>query len=63
MQRTLKVTQDEAALETSNALKLVSGERDFNDSERVFEEARQSRHGATHRFTSEVDRRMRLRAR
>jgi hypothetical protein len=63
MQRTLPVSQDEAASETSEPLKLVSGETDFSDSEHVFEEARESPLGATRRFTSEVDRRIRLRAR
>ena len=63
MQRTLKVMQDEAVSQVSENLKMVSGETKFSDSEHVFEEARPSTLGATRRFTPEVDRRVRLRAR
>jgi hypothetical protein len=63
MHRTLKVTEDEAVSQVSETLKMVSGETDFSESEHVFEEARPSTLGATRQFTSQVDRRMRLRAR
>ena len=63
MQRTLKIAQDEAVLEAAELLKLVSGSEESSDSENVFEEAGATPLGATRRFTPEVDRRARLRAR
>ena len=63
MQRGLKSAQDEAALRASELSPAASDSGDSSDSENVFEEARASRLGATRRFTPEVDRRARLRAR
>ncbi|HEX8920472.1 MAG TPA: hypothetical protein VF766_03275 [Pyrinomonadaceae bacterium] len=62
-QRALKLALDEAVLEASELLKLASGQEDFGDSENVFEEAGASNLSRTRRFTPEVDRRTRLRAR
>ena len=63
-QRGLKSAQDEAALRASElSLQEVSGSGDFSDSEDVFEEAGAHGLGAARRFTPEVDRRARLRAR
>lgn len=63
MQRALKLEQDEAVLEASELLELVSGVRDFSEPENGFEEAGASKLAQTRRFSSEVDRRVRLRAR
>lgn len=63
MQRAHKLAQDEAVREASELLKLFPENGDLSHSENVFEEAGASRTGATRRFTPEVDRRGRLRAR
>jgi hypothetical protein len=62
-QRALKLALDEAVLEANELLKLAAGDEEFNDSENVFEEAGASNVNRTRRFTPEVDRRTRLRAR
>ena len=62
-QRGLKLAQGEAALRASEVRKSVSDSGDFSNSENVFEEAGAHGLGATRRFTPEVDRRARLRAR
>jgi hypothetical protein len=59
----LRLEQDEAVLEAAELLELVSGVGDFGDSENVFEEAGASKLAETRRFSPEVDRRVRLRAR
>jgi hypothetical protein len=63
MQRALKIEHDEAVLEASKLLDLVSGAGNADDSEDVFEEAGALKLGKTARFSPEVDRRVRLRAR
>ena len=62
-QRALKLAQDEAVLEANELLRSVSGDADFSDAENILEEAGASSLRATRQFTSEVDRRARLRAR
>ena len=62
-QRALKLAQDEAVLEADELLKAVSGDADLSDTENVFLEAGASSLRTTRRFTPEVDRRARLRAR
>jgi hypothetical protein len=64
MQKGLKLAQDEAAHGASElSPQEISDNGDFSNSENVFEEARASALDATRRFTPEVDRHARLRAR
>jgi hypothetical protein len=62
-QRALRVAQDEAVLAADELLALGSPDKDFADSEEVFEEAGTSLSRASRRFAPEVDRPRRLRAR
>jgi hypothetical protein len=62
-QRALRLAQDEAVIEANELLKLVPKDGEFSGSENVFEEAGASNTRTTRRFTPEVDRRARLRAR
>lgn len=62
-QRALKLALDEAVLEANELLKLAAGDEEFSDSGNVFEEAGASNVRRNRRFTPEVDRRTRLRAR
>jgi hypothetical protein len=62
-QRALRLALDEAVVEASELLELASGDEELSDSENVFEEAGASNLSRTRRFTPEVDRRTRLRAR
>jgi hypothetical protein len=62
-QRALRVERDEAVLAADELLALVSGDARFADSEEIFEEAGAAHTRETRRFTPEVDRRTRLRAR
>jgi hypothetical protein len=59
----LRLEQDEAVLEAAELLELVSGVEDCVDSENEFEEAGASKLAETRRFSPEVDRPARLRAR
>ncbi|HEX8843620.1 MAG TPA: hypothetical protein VF791_03200 [Pyrinomonadaceae bacterium] len=62
-QREFRLANDEAVLAANELLGLAPGRMEFADSETVFEEAG-ARHAPTsRRFTPEVDRRARLRAR
>jgi len=62
-QKALRLAQDEAVLEANELLGAVAGDADFSDSENVSEEAGTSSLKTIRRFTPEVDRRARLRAR
>jgi hypothetical protein len=61
--RALKLARDEAVLEAKELLRSVNSSADLSDPENVFEEAGASSLRTTRQFTSEVDRRARLRAR
>jgi hypothetical protein len=63
MQRALRIEQDEAVIAAKSLLALVSQSENQSDSEEVFEEAGATPLGVPRRFTPEVDRRARLRAR
>ena len=63
MQKALRLPQDETNPASDKTLHLVSANENVDDSENVFEEAGASKIGTAHRFTPEVDRRVRLRAR
>jgi len=63
MQKALRLAQGETNPTSDETLHLVSVNKDFGNSENVFEEAGASKTGATRQFTPEVDRRARLRAR
>ena len=63
LQKASRLAHDEAVVAANELLALVPNEADFTDSEDDFDEAGASTAGATRRFTPEVDRRARLRAR
>ncbi|MBA2731547.1 MAG: hypothetical protein H0U54_01510 [Acidobacteria bacterium] len=63
MQRALRIEQDEAVLAASSLLTLTSESADLGNSEDASEDAGASPVGTTRRYTPEVDRRARLRAR
>jgi len=62
-QRALRISQDEAVMAANELLGLVSGDACVADCEDDFDGAGASTLGAARRFTPEVDRRARLRAR
>jgi hypothetical protein len=61
--KALRLEQDEAVQEAARLLESISGVGDCADSENEFEEAGASKLAQTRRFSPEVDRRTRLRAR
>ena len=63
LQRAFKLEQDEAVVAANELLALVPTEADFAECEDDFDGAGASTKVATRRFTPEVDRRARLRAR
>jgi hypothetical protein len=63
MQKALKLAQGGASPAIQEALKAVPVHATFADSENIFEEVGAAPSGAARRFTAEVDRRARLRAR
>jgi hypothetical protein len=62
-QKERRLAQDEAVLEANELLRTVTVNADLSDSENVFEEAGTAGLRTARRFTPEVDRRARLRAR